>query len=159
LRSDRAHAATQLAHADLLTLWARTLALRALDAPIYPAPYDRACHPYDLASVRADAARAWAGRDDAHGAGIDRVAIWNALALDPFYPHVAALATNRMRRLGIGSLPTFDTDEAGWLGVHVTRRALAYAALPSGSHCGPAVALFGFATETARATPVAATER
>jgi hypothetical protein len=120
------------------------IALRALDGPIYPSPRSASCDAYDAAGAQLDFIRAWVERLDDGGAGFSRQMVRRALADDPLYRHVEALARERAARLAIGVLPTQSSDEAAWLQANQEVLKRLTPAQARGLRCGHIGGLWGF---------------
>lgn len=125
-----------LAHQRLLVLWAKMLALDAVDMPVFPQPYDRRCANVDGATWQLAFIRAYVERLDPQGTDVARPVLRAALEQDAAYAHVKELVAARAQRLRIGALPTAASDEAAWLQENELARSKAQAALTPGVRCG-----------------------
>ena len=125
-----------LARQRTLVLWAGMIALEAVDAPVFPAPYDRRCAAFDGATWQAAFVRAYVARLDAQGTDAPRPALRQSLDEDPLAGHVRDLVAARAQRLRIGALPAAGSDEAAWQQYNESARARAQAALAPGVRCG-----------------------
>jgi hypothetical protein len=128
---------TAVARQRLLVLWAKMLALDAVDMPVYATPYDRRCAGVDGATWQTAFIRAYVERLDGQGSEVTRPALRQALDADALAPHVKDLVAARAGRLRIGALPGPDSDEAQWLQNNELARSKALAALKPGVRCGP----------------------
>jgi hypothetical protein len=143
--------ADRIARIDTLIVWSRMLALRAVDAPVYPKPYRTACHAYDVSALQLAFIDAWIARTDARGSSLSRNVVWTALGREPSFGHVASLASAIARHIGVRDLPTLDSDEDRWQTANRARHARLAAQLEPGASCGPKLALWGMpAVENAR---------
>lgn len=134
---DSAAVVRTVAHQRLLVLWAKMLALEAVDLPVYPAPYDRRCSALDGATWQSAFIRAYVDRLDPQGTDASQTAVRQALADDPLAQHVNEMVAARAQRLRIGALPGPNADEAAWLQNNELARSKAQAALTNGVRCGP----------------------
>jgi hypothetical protein len=135
--------ADTIARIDTIVVWSRLLALRAVDAPVYPRPYPAACHAYDVSALQLDFIDAWTARTDARGSSLTRDVVWTALGREPSFGHVATLASAIAHHVGVRDLPTLDSDEGRWLADNRARHAALAAKLERGAACGPKLALWG----------------
>jgi hypothetical protein len=126
-----------VARQRVLTLWAKMLALDAVDEPVYPAPYDRRCAGVDGATWQLAFIRAYVERLDAQGFDTTRAALRQAIDEDPLAQSVHDAVADRARRLRIAALPVSDSDEAAWLQANELLRQQALAAAGAGARCGP----------------------
>jgi hypothetical protein len=125
-----------LARQRLLVLWAKMLALEAVDLPVFPAPYDRRCAAVDGATWQLAFIHAYVERLDAQGTEIGRPVLRQALDADALAAHVREVVASRGQRLRVGTLPSAESDETAWLQNNELARSKALAALSSGVHCG-----------------------
>lgn len=128
--------ARTLARQRLLVLWAKMLALEAVDLPVFPAPYDRRCAAADGATWQLAFIRAYVERLDPQGTEIGRPVLRQALDEDALAAHVRETVAARAQRLRVGTLPSADSDETAWLQNNELARSKAQAALSPAAHCG-----------------------